>query len=126
MIKSLFIVTTVIEAVAGLALALSPAPSVSFVFGAALETPAALAISRVAGAALVSLAIACWLARHDEQSRSATGLIWAMLLYNFSVAAFLVQARLGLAVSGIGLWPGVILHVTMGVWCSVCLRKNRG
>jgi hypothetical protein len=91
--KFLFIVSAVIEAGAGLALVVSPALSVSFLFGTSLQTPIEPAISRVAGAALVSLAVACWFARRDEQSRSAIGLIWAMLLYNMAVAALLAQTH---------------------------------
>jgi hypothetical protein len=124
--KSLFIVSAVIEAGAGLALLVSPALSVSFLFGSSLEDPSALAISRVTGAALVSLAVACWLAREDEQSRTATGLIWAMLLYNVAVAMLLTQGHFGSGLSGIGLWPGIGLHVGMAVWCSMCVRKMRG
>jgi hypothetical protein len=94
----------------------------SFLFGTTLETPSALAVSRVAGAALLALAAACWLARNDVQSRAATGLIAAMLLYNMAVVALLTDASFRSELSGIGLWPGVVLHVAMAVWCLACLR----
>ena len=63
--KALLVVTAVLEAGTGLALVVSPALPVSFLFGTTLDAPSALAVSRVAGAVLLALAAACWLARHD-------------------------------------------------------------
>jgi len=52
------------------------------------------------------------------------GLVIAMLLYNAVVAAVLCYAGLGLRMSGIGLWPTVLLHVVLAGWCLVCLRAK--
>ena len=123
--KYLFIVTAVIEAATGVALLLSPPLPVSLLLGASLDTPTGLVVGRVAGAALLSLGIACWLARNDEQSRAATGLIAAMLLYNTAVAAVLVYAGIGLRLAGVGTWPAVLLHAALAVWCLACLRTMR-
>jgi hypothetical protein len=78
-------------------------------------------LGRVAGVALLTLAIACWLARDDTHSRAAQGLIAAMFLYNVAVAALLALAGGGLGLRGIALWPVVILHTVMAVWCVWCL-----
>jgi len=123
--KHLFIVTAVIEAATGVALLLSPPLPVSLLLGASLDTPGGLVSGRVAGAALLSLGVACWLARNDEESRAATGLIAAMLLYNTAVAEVLVYAGIGLRLTGIGLWPAVLLHAGLAVWCLACLRTMR-
>src|ERR1700680_2452082 len=101
--KALLIVTALLEAGTGLALVASPATPVWLLFGTALDTPTATAIARVAGAALLSLAVACWLARHDAQSRAATGLTAAMLLYNTAVVAVLADAGLVSGLFGVGL-----------------------
>ena len=122
--KVLLIVTAVIEAATGLALVLSPSMPASLLLGASLDTPG-LVVARVAGAALLALATACWLARNDPQSRAATGLIAAILLYNLAAVAVLVHAGLGLGLSGIGLWPAVVLHAVLGVWCVACLWKKK-
>jgi hypothetical protein len=124
-VKTLFIVTAVVEVGTGLALLLAPSAPVAILLGASLDTPAGLMVGRITGAALLSLGLACWLARDDEQSQAATGLIAAMLLYNTAVAAVLVYAGIGLGLSGIGLWPAVLLHAALAVWCLACLRIKR-
>jgi hypothetical protein len=67
---------------------------------------------------------ACWLARDDTQSRSARGLVAAILLYNFAVAALLAFGGFGLGLHGVLLWPAVVLHAVMAMWCVACLRRS--
>jgi len=96
----------------------------SLLLGASLDTPAALIVARMTGAALLALGAACWLARDDSQSRAAGGLITALLLYNLSAVAVFVYAGVVARLAGIGLWPAVALHATMAVWCTTCLGKR--
>ena len=84
--------------------------------GSSLDTPAALTLARVAGVALVALALTCWLTRHDDR-RAARGLVAAMALYHTGVAIVLAYASIGFALAGLGLWPTVIFHAAMTVWC---------
>ena len=122
--KPLFIATAVFEVGTGLALLVSPALPVSILIGA-LDTPAALTVGRVAGAALLALGVACWLARGDGQTRAGRGVVAAMLLYNAAVVAVLAYAGIGLRLFGVGLWPAVLLHAVMAVWCLSCLLIKR-
>jgi hypothetical protein len=117
-------VTAAAESTTGLALLGLPMLVASLLLGASLDTPAAVAVARVTGTALLSLGVACWLARHDEQSRAARGLVAALLLYNAAVTAVLVHAGTGLGLFGAGLWPAVVLHVAMAAWCIACLRSK--
>jgi hypothetical protein len=120
-IKSLLTLTVVIEMGAGLALLIWPSLTVTFLLGSSLDTAAALTLGRVAGAALLALGVACWLARHDGQSRAATGLIAAILLYNLSAVSILASAGISSGLAGVALWPAVFLHAAMAAWCIVCL-----
>jgi hypothetical protein len=121
--KRLFVATAVAEAGIGVALVLSPQFPVSMLLGTPLDAAGAQSVARVAGAALLSLGLACWLARDDEHSRGAAGLIAAMLTYNIAAVAVLAHSAIVLRVFGIGLWPAVLLHAALAVWCFACLRE---
>src|SRR6266478_3737556 len=116
--------TAIIEADAGLALMVVPAVVVRLLLGSRLDTSAAVTLGRVAGAALCALGLACWLARDDGQSRAARGLVAAMLLYNVATVAVLAFAGIGFGLHGVALWPAVVLHAVMAVWCVTCLRRS--
>jgi hypothetical protein len=122
--KTLQIASALIELGAGLALLSYPSVAVALLVGARLEEPAALTVPRVCGAALLTLGVACWLARGDTQSRAANGLVAAMLFYDVAVAALLAAAAIGDGLYGVALWPAVVLHTLMGLWCVACLRHN--
>jgi hypothetical protein len=122
--KPLFSVTAVFEAGTGLALLVSPALVASVLIGAPFGTLADSVVGRVAGAALLALGLACWLARDDGPSRAAAGLIGSMLFYNVATIVVLAFAGLGWRLIGVGLWPAVVLHALMAVWCLACLRES--
>ena len=124
--KSLLIVTAVAEAGTGLALLALPSLVVSLLLGGSLDTPATLVVARMAGAALLALGSACWLARNDGKSRGAIGLVTAMTLYNVAGSAILAYAGIGAGLTGIGLWPAVLLHAALAAWCVACLGRRAG
>jgi fatty acid desaturase len=119
--SNLLKLTAVIEAATGLGLVVMPSVVVRLLLGSPLDNSPATMLGRVAGVALLALAVACWLARDDTHSRAARGLVAAMLLYNVAVAALLAFAGVGLGLRGIALWPAVILHAAMAAWCVPCL-----
>jgi hypothetical protein len=116
--------TALIEAATGFGLIVIPSVVVRLLLGSPLDTSAAVMLGRVAGAALLALGVACWLAHCDEESRAARGLVGAMLLYNVATVAVLAFAGLALRLHGVALWPAVILHAVMAVWCVACLRRS--
>jgi len=122
--RALATVTAVLELGAGLGILVIPSLAGMILLGSSLSTPVELTIARVAGVALLALGVAFWFARHDEQSHAARALVGAMLLYNAGVVAVLLYAGVGLGLSGVGLWPAVLLHVVMTVWCGMYLRQQ--
>jgi hypothetical protein len=92
LMKRLLIATAVIEVGAGVALMCCPSATVALLLGSGLDTPAGLTVGRVAGAGLLALGVACWLARHDGQGRAARGLVSAMVLYNLGAVVILGTA----------------------------------
>jgi hypothetical protein len=119
--KPLFVATSVIEAGAGLALLVSPALTAWILIGATFDTPADSVVGRVAGAALLAWGLCCWVARNDDRRSAGKGIIAGMLLYNAVTVLVLAEAGVVLHLSGIGLWPAVVLHAAMAVWCLICL-----
>jgi hypothetical protein len=120
--KSLQFASAAIELGAGVALLVAPSATTELLVGVSLEGDAALTVARLGGAGLFTLGLACWLARADSQSSAARGLIGAMLFYNVAAAAVLAYAGIGLHLFGFALWPAVVLHSLMAVWCVVSLR----
>jgi hypothetical protein len=114
--------TAVIEAGAGLALLCFPSITVALLLSTPLETIAGFTVARVAGAALLTLGAAFWLARGDTQSRAARGLVAAMVLYNSGAAMILAASGIRSQSVGIVLWPAVVLHAAMTIWCVMSLR----
>jgi hypothetical protein len=123
--RSLFIVTAVIEVGAGLVLVSLPALAVRLLLGSSPDTSTLMVVGRVAGAALLALGVACWLARHDDKSLAAAALVAAMVMYNSSAVAILALAGLGPGPTGLLLWPAVVVHGAMAIWCIVCFRSAR-
>lgn len=122
-IKNLLTVSALLEAATGVALIVAPALPISLLIDVALDTPERLVVARVAGSALLALGLACWLARDRGQSLAGRGVVAAMLLYYAALAAVLFYAALALKLSAIGLWPAVVLHGALALWCVVCLRS---
>jgi hypothetical protein len=123
-VKTLLTGSAVIELGAGLALLCCPSAMVTLLVGAPLEAPAALTVARVGGGAVLSLGVACWLARADAQSRAAIGLLTAMSFYNVATVAILAFAGIAFGLHGVALWPGVALHAVMTAWCAECMRRT--
>jgi hypothetical protein len=120
----LLIVTALAEMGVGLALLLSPSLVAVLLLGLSLDAPPALVLGRIAGAALLSLGGACWLARDDGPSRAGRGLVAAMLLYNCAAVAVLATAGAGARLVGVLMWPAVALHAVLAVWCIASLRSS--
>ena len=102
-------VAAVIEAVTGIALLVSPATVANLLLGADLAV-AGIAVGRVAGIALLSLGLGCWLSRRDLNK---TATLAAMLTYNLLVTAYLVYLGLAGALVGILLWPAIAIHAAL-------------
>jgi hypothetical protein len=115
----LLIATAVLEASAGVALMSAPALATRLLVGA-IDTPG-LAVARVAGAALFTIGILCWVASNERSGLAPRGVLSGLLFYNVAVLVALAHANLALQLSGIGLWPVVILHAAMAAWCIACL-----
>jgi hypothetical protein len=60
----------------------------------------------------------------DTQSRAARGLVAAIFLYDVAAVAVLAFAGIGFGLHGMALWPAVLLHAVMAVWCVTRLLRK--
>ena len=120
--KSLLTITSLLEAATGLALVAIPSVAVSLLLGPTLTEPSGILLGRIGGAALISLAIACWMLRNDAQS--SIFMIKALVFYNFAATSLLAYAGGVEHFSGLGLWPAVLLHVGLLGWCLKFILKK--
>jgi hypothetical protein len=100
--KWVLIFAAVGEAGTGLALLIVPSLVGWLLLGEEL-TGIAIPVGRVAGIALVALGVACW---------PGTPLV-GMLTYSAAVTLYLAYVGFASGLSGILLWPAVVLHVIL-------------
>jgi hypothetical protein len=100
--KGVLIFAAVGEAGTGLALLIVPSLVGRWLLGEEL-TGIALPIARVAGIALIGLGVACW------PGPPRVG----MLTYSVAVALYLAYLGFADGLTGILLWPAVVLHVIL-------------
>ena len=124
MIKKFFLVTAIVELLTALALLAAPSLTASLLLGASLETAVGIVVARVAGTAIVVLAIACWYARNDILSPVAFGLLIGMFFYNVVVSLLVAYAAFALSLRGVGTFPVILGHAALATWCIACLLKK--
>jgi hypothetical protein len=100
--KRVLIFAAVAEAATGLALLIVPSLVGLLLLGEEL-TGIAIPVARVAGIALIALGVACW------PGPPLAG----MLTYGAAVTLYLAYLGFAGGLSGILLWPAVVLHVIL-------------
>ena len=82
-------------------------------FGAEL-TGIALTVARVTGIALIALGVACW---------PGTPLV-GMLIYSAAVTLYLAYLGLADGLTGLLLWPAVVLHASLTALLTLAITKG--
>ena len=122
--KPLLVTSAIIEIAAGIAFMAVPALVVTVLLGPGLDSPAVSAMSRLAGAALLSLGVCCWFGSRDAPSRAVVGIVIALLIYNIAAVVLIVSLRYYANMTGVGLVPAGAFHAVLAVWCMVRLRNQ--
>jgi hypothetical protein len=115
--KRVLIFAAVGEAATGVALLIVPSLVGQLLFGAEL-TGVAIPLARVTGIALIGLGVACW---------PCTPLV-GMLTYSSAVTLYLVYLGYAGGLSGILLWPAVVLHMILTAlltWASTSDKETK-
>lgn len=93
-----------VEAAAGLALVVAPAIVARLLVGIDLAEMA-LPVARVAGIGLIGLAVACWPGPP----------VLGMLIYSAGVTLLLSWLGAVAGLTGVLLWPAVVLHAVLSI-----------
>ncbi len=97
-------VTAAIEGVTGLLLLAVPSLVARLLLGSSLDGAVPLTVAHLTGLALLTLTVACWLARPDDDTRAANGLVTAMAVFTTSEPhSSLSMPALACGLSGIAL-----------------------
>jgi hypothetical protein len=108
--KALVMVSSTIEAATGLALIIDPELVARILLGTDL-LGGGIAVSRVAGAALLALGLACWPGKDDATAQTTC----ALFIYNFLAAIYLGYLRAGGGFVSYLLWPVCALHALLAL-----------
>jgi len=123
--RKLFLVTTAfVETATGLCLLILPAVLFAILLGLEHASAEATFVARIAGAALLAIGIASWMARTDTSTSAQLGLLTGILVYDTAASMLLAFAGAVLKMIGVLLWPAVALHTVLAVWCFSCLRSG--
>ncbi|HEX3151939.1 MAG TPA: hypothetical protein VHR66_27955 [Gemmataceae bacterium] len=119
--KYLLVVTAFGEAATGLLLLFLPSVVFELLLHPSSIEPAGLFVGRIAGAALIAIGVASWLARKDRGCPAQVGILLGVLFYDVVAAVLLAYAGLALNMTGVLLWPAVVFHVAMAGWTAACV-----
>ena len=103
--KSVLRFAAISEAATGLALLIAPSLVGQLLLGEQLSG-VAVPVARVAGIALIALGIACWPGRSP---------LLGMLIYSGAVTLYLAYLGFAGGLSGVLLWPAVVIHAVLTV-----------
>ena len=73
-----------------------------------------VAIGRIGGGGLLSLGIACWLARKTPTAPASIGVAWAYLAYNVATCVTLAWASVALEGGALPALGASVLHGVLG------------
>lgn len=108
--RSLVMVSAAIEAATGVALMAVPDLVARVLLGTELVA-SGIAVARVGGFALLSLAIACW----PGGDGSTPQVTRALFVYNLLAGIYLGYLRVSGEFAGYLLWPACIVHVLLAL-----------
>ena len=110
--KTALRVATIGEAATGLALLVLPSFVGQVLFGAPMSDPLTVVAARVAGIALLGLCAACWWESP----------LLGMLVYGAAITRFLAVVGVMGGLTGVLLWPAVLLHGILTAALAMDLR----
>src|SRR5208283_1181692 len=108
--ETVAMVSAAIEAATGVALIAVPDLVARVLLGTELSG-SGIAVARVAGFGLLSLAIGCWPGGNEASAQA----VCALFVYNLLAGLYLGYLRVGGEFAGYLLWPACVLHLLLAL-----------
>jgi hypothetical protein len=102
-----------LEILAGVLTLISPTAAVTMLLGAPVDSIASV-LTRLFGAGVFALGLACLKARDDVRSAAGLAVSIGITSYNVLAAVVLIWAAAGLGLGGLLLWAAGIGHAILG------------
>lgn len=113
-----------LEILAGVLTLISPATAVTMLLGVPVDSVASV-LTRLFGAGVFALGLACLKARDDVGSTAGLAVSVGMTSYNVLAAVVLMWAAAGLGLGGLLLWAAGIGHASLGALFVSALVTSR-
>jgi hypothetical protein len=123
----LLVVMTVVQLALGVALLIAPAWMAYVLAGREHTSPETAVVLRVAGGFALAIGFWCALGRLSESGLPRSrplDLVPGLVVYNGCAVAVMGDAMLR-GLHAPLLWPALMLHATLLVWCITCLFRER-
>jgi hypothetical protein len=113
-----------LEALVGVLTLISPTTAIMVLLGGPTDSIASV-LTRLFGAGVFALGLACLKARDDIGSAAGLAVSLGITAYNVLAAAVLIWAAAGLGLGGLLLWGAGIVHAVLGALFVLALVASR-
>jgi hypothetical protein len=114
--------TAIIEALTGIGLILFPAKIVSLLLQKTFSDSSGIIITLICGAAIFSLAVACWLMRNQESART---IVCVLLIYNIALTTIVLFGYFRFGFQSIGFIFIGCFHLFMALVSIFLMQKKK-
>ena len=115
-------ITAIAEILFGILLVFFPNFIIALLFETPITETSGIIASMIAGVAVISLTIICWLVQNKID---AIETVKGMLFYNFTIIAVILYLIGVYKISGLGVWLVIGFHTFQGIWSIIILMKNK-
>ncbi len=120
--KKFIRLTAILEGLTGTALIVIPDRIILFLLAKPTNGPEGKITTMIAGAAILSIAVICWLLR---ETASLKKLVKGMLFFNIVIILIAIYGMFCYDITNTGMWFVILGHFALFVWGIVILFVQR-
>lgn len=120
--KLFLTITAISEVLIGILLIIVPKQIVKLLFDTSLDETGGIISAMIAGAAIISLTMTCWLMKNNAL---AYQIVKAMTFYNLAIIAVVFYGFIFYKLQSIFIWIVIGFHMAMALWSVAILKKGK-